>query len=91
MDWKIIFSKSAVRDIDILEPSDKEKISRILSKLLRFLELGKLPRLDIKKMRGKWRGFLRLRTGDLRIIFRLMKEEKLIFVVRVGKRKKVYR
>lgn len=56
------------------------------------LEKGVLPirQLDVKRLRGKWRGFLRLRIGEIRVIFKIDLEKKEILVYNVHFRGKVY-
>lgn len=36
--------------------------------------------LDIKKLKGNWQGFFRIRVGQSRIIFTVSIEEELIYV-----------
>ena len=57
------------------------------------LEHGVLPyrRLDIRRLRGEWEGFLRLRVGDIRVIFRLDFENKIIYIYNIHYRKSAYK
>ncbi len=50
----------------------ENSILRKLSELRMNLEKGIFPsrQLDIKGLKGKWGGFLRLRVGEIRVIFR---------------------
>jgi mRNA interferase RelE/StbE len=47
--------------------------------------------VDVKKLKGDWQGFYRIRKGKLRIIFELNFEEHLIYVARVDHRGGVYK
>ncbi len=44
-----------------------------------------------RKLKGKLEGYLRVRVGDFRIIFRLDVEKRLIIVVKISRRKRAYR
>jgi len=46
---------------------------------------------DSKKMKGKFKDFNRVKRGDYRIIFHIDKKEKIISVVEIGKRSKIYK
>lgn len=45
----------------------------------------------VKSLQGSQKGYLRLRVGDYRIIYRVEDERLLVFVVAVGHRREVYR
>ncbi len=36
--------------------------------------------LSYRRLRGEWEGFLRLRVGDIRVIFRIDFEYKIIYI-----------
>ena len=63
-----------------------------LDELRKCLEEGIFPvrRLEVKKLKGKWEGFFRLRVADLRIIFRVDILRKTIFIYHIHFRGKVY-
>lgn len=78
---RVEFSKSAVKFLKRLDV-DKQRLIKAKILLLRrsLNERGVLPfdALDIKKMKGSWQGYYRVRVGKIRIIFVFwMKEEKL--------------
>ena len=65
MEWKIRIHRKALKFLKEL-PSDKRSlVEGRLRELLEALERGILPyrRLDIRKLRGEWRGFLRMRSA----------------------------
>jgi len=71
MEWTIKYHREAKK---FLKELDKDRRTLVLNKLNELkdcLEEGIFPirRLDLKRLRGKWEGFLRLRVGDLRVIF----------------------
>nr|MBC8362975.1 hypothetical protein [Candidatus Desulfatibia profunda] len=52
---------------------------------------GESVSVDVKKLKGDWQGFYRIRKGKLRIIFELNFQEHLICVARIDHRGKVYK
>ncbi|MCK5057496.1 MAG: type II toxin-antitoxin system RelE/ParE family toxin [Candidatus Aminicenantes bacterium] len=87
MPWKIDYSKSAKKFID------EHKITKNIRELLKKLILkigGEEVNINIKKLKGKWDSFLRIRKGNIRIILKVHKKEKRIFIERVDFRGNVY-
>jgi mRNA interferase RelE/StbE len=63
---KLRFSKSAVKFLAKIDTKDVNRIRAKLDSLLRLIEeQGIIPftELDIKKLKGDWDGFFRLRVG----------------------------
>jgi len=87
MKWSIDYSKSATKFID--EHRITEDVRELLRKLLRRIK-GEEVNLDLKKLKGKWKGYLRIRQGKIRIVLKVYKREKRIFVERVDFRGSVY-
>ena len=83
---EVEFSNAARRDMRRL---DKHVAHRILSRLLWFAEnvndITPLP------MKGEWAGFFKLRIGDYRVLYDMIDEERVIFVLRAGHRREIYR
>ena len=68
-------------------PDDVVRIQLQLNRLLTSMEeQGIIPftELDIKKMRGDWEGFYRIRIGKIRVIFTLTANSKDIEVFKIG-------
>ncbi|MEE9403935.1 MAG: type II toxin-antitoxin system RelE/ParE family toxin [Algisphaera sp.] len=56
-----------------------------------FVRLEKWPEVSgAKWLAADWKGYVRIRTGDYRVIFRLAEKDTLIEVVRVAHRRDVY-
>jgi len=83
MNYKIVFTKRAVRDISKLEPEIKEKLGDALRRY------GKDPLNYARKMIDPSLGSYRFRIGDYRVIFDIVGDE--IVVLRVGHHKEIYR
>lgn len=61
--WTYSFSKSSLKFLEQIDREAKERIRARLLELGDYLE-GKSPALvDIKRLKGKWDGFYRLRVG----------------------------
>ena len=83
MDYKIVFTRRAAKDISKLEPEVKEKIGDALKRY------GRDPLNYARKMIDPSLGSYRFRIRDYRVIFDIEGDE--IVVLRVGHRKEIYR
>lgn len=90
----IKFRKNAIKFLEKANAEDTEKIQEKLNQLLIFIEeQGIIPftELDIKKMKGDWEGFYRLRIGKIRIIFKVAMDVREIEIYAIGMRGDVYK
>lgn len=90
----IKFRKGAVKFLGKANPDDAENIREQLNQIVTAVEeQGIIPftELDIKKMKGDWEGFYRLRVGKNRIIFTVYIESGDIEVYVIGSRGDVYK
>jgi len=83
MDYKIVFTKRAMRDVSKLEPEVKKAIGDALRRY------GRDPLHHARKMIDPSLGSYRFRIGDYRVIFDIEGDE--IVVLRAGHRSVVYR
>jgi len=91
---RIKFSRNAKKFIDKINEKDRERIqSKIKSLLQSIEEHGIIPfkELDIKKLSGTWVGFLRLRIGKIRVIFKIDIETDEIGICEIDFRGQSYR
>jgi mRNA interferase RelE/StbE len=79
------FSKRALRELDNLPSED---VKAILIKL-RVFDARKIPKADIKKLKGSNPPEFRFRVGNFRIIYAL--EKDTVVVSHVLHRKEAYR
>ncbi|MET1159510.1 MAG: type II toxin-antitoxin system RelE/ParE family toxin [Thermoprotei archaeon] len=93
MEWKIRIHRKALKFFEEIPGDKRSLVEERLSELLEALERGILPyrRLDIRKLRGEWKGFLRMRVGDIRIIFKIDFDAKIIYVYHIHYRGKAYK
>lgn len=88
MKWKIEYSKQAIKFASQHEliAAIKEDIKKLLLKMT-----GETVNLDIKKLKGTWEGYLRIRKGKIRIIFLIDKNNKIIYIEKVDFRGDIYK
>ena len=86
--YEIDIKKKVFNFICSLENSD-----RIIKKLkeLKNFKTNKKLHLDIERLKGKNKNLFRLRIGEIRFIFEILKEKKLIYVKLADYRGKVYK
>jgi mRNA interferase RelE/StbE len=87
MKWTIHYSKEAKKFME--EHNIVYEIREELKNFLRKLK-GENVNIDIRKLKGNWEGYYRLRKGKLRIIFEVNKDDKIIYVERIDFRGEVY-
>ncbi len=88
MKWNIEYSRHADKFIEKedIRVTVREQIKGFLKKMR-----GKPINIDVKKLKGKWKGYLRIRKGKLRVIFAVDFEDKALYVERVDFRGKAYK
>ena len=87
--WEITLTRQTEKFLE------KEHISedRILSLVKDFIKYCRSEQvnLDVRKMKGRWKGYHRIRTGKIRMILKMDVEHRTIVVDRVDYRGNVYR
>lgn len=81
---EVRFSKRAVKYLKKLDAKTAERIREKILQLLSMLEVeGVIPfnELDVKKLKGQWEGYFRLRVGQIRVIFTLIGDELEILLI----------
>jgi mRNA interferase RelE/StbE len=87
------FRKNAIKFLESLDDKAKKKIRQKLKILVYSVDdqaIIPFNDLDIKKMKGNWEGFYRLRIGTIRVIFTVDLTSGNIEVYRIGFRGDVY-
>ncbi|MCL1465448.1 type II toxin-antitoxin system RelE family toxin [Argonema galeatum] len=90
----IKFRKDAIEFLEKANIEDASRIGEKLHQILIFVEeQGVIPftKLDIKKMRGNWEVFYRLRIGKIRIVFIVDIDSAEIEIYTIGARGDVYK
>lgn len=89
MAWKLYLSKDAEKFLDKNQVTT-EKAKDLVRKSLRYFE-GEDINIDIKKLRGEWKGFYRIRSGKLRILAEFDFEHSTAFVEQIDWRGSAYK
>jgi mRNA interferase RelE/StbE len=93
MNLEIVYSKNADRFLSenanrITESEVDDLIVRAVKKILKIEEAA----IDIKALRGEYRGYFRIRKGKIRIVFSLKRNEiPVAFIRAIDFRKDVYK
>ncbi|MBO8181629.1 MAG: type II toxin-antitoxin system RelE/ParE family toxin [Archaeoglobus sp.] len=82
---RILISKRALKELKNIPARDRKTLKDRISKLAFF----PLAHLDVKKLKGM-QNIYRLRIGDYRIIFEYNKDERLVKILKLGKRGGIY-
>ena len=86
MNYEVEILPSAQRELNSLPPQIRLRVDRCLQ------ELAINPRPPgTKALKGEYKGCLRIREGDYRIIYRVEDNRLLVIIVRVGNRRDIYR
>lgn len=89
MAWKIEFSSQAQKN---LEQLDRQVARRILTFLRDRVATTENPRNIGESLKGSRLGeFWKYRVGDYRVICKIEDETLLIFIVKIGNRREVYK
>ena len=90
---KIKFSKSAVKFLEKQNEKTKERIRLKLKGLTLTIESGIIPFRDmnIKRLHGEWKDFMKLRIGRIRVIFRIDKQKDEIYIYEIDYRGGIYK
>jgi len=84
MKWRIIFARTAERELARLSSDAQLRVGREI----RSLEDDPIS-ASTKRLKGR-REF-RLRVGDYRVLYRLEHENRVLTIVAIGHRRDVYR
>ncbi len=91
MKYIVRLTKRAKKQLDRLQIAMRPRINDALKNLVDYYsEKENIPKPDVKMLKGKYKGLLRLRVGDVRVVFRLEYEQFVIFVIEIVPRKDAY-
>ena len=81
--YKVLLKKSAAKELEKVPEKDRKKVI----KNIRDLSLDPRPQ-GVKKLSGQEK--YRIRQGNYRILYQIVDEELIIYVVGVGHRKDIF-
>lgn len=87
--WNIDLSKQADKFIE-KENIKEDKILSLIQKFINYSK-GLDENVDVKKMKGRWKGYHRIKIGKVRIILKVDFKERQILVDRIDHRGRVYK
>jgi len=87
--WKITLSKQADKFLKIENIKDDEILS-LIQKFINYSK-GSDENIDVKKLKGKWKGYHRIKIGKIRIILKVDFKEHSVFVDKIDYRGNVYK
>jgi mRNA interferase RelE/StbE len=85
--FKIIVHKRAHKYLNKLTSFRITKIKKLLTELIN----NPIQREDVKPMLGEWKGYYRIKIGNIRLIFWVDQVKKIIYVDHIGPRGDVYK
>ena len=88
------FRKQAVKFLQKARPEEAARIQDQINQLYKSVsDRGIIPfnELDIKKMKGKWEGFYRLRISKIRVVFIVELTASDIEIYAIGYRGDIYK
>lgn len=89
MTWRVDLSKDAEKFISRNELT-LDEVHELVGRAIRYFR-GEDINIDIKKLKGSWKGFYRVRTGRIRIIAEFNFENSVVFVEEIDWRGNAYK
>ena len=87
--WKVDVSRQADKFVKKENIKD-DKLLLLIQKFINYFR-GVNENIDVKKLKGKWEGYHRIRFGKIRIILKVNFEERRIYVDTIDYRGDVYK
>ncbi len=89
MNWAVSFSKKAEKFLEQNKLSKKDTFILVRDAIRKFQ--GEDINIDIKKLKGEWQGFYRIRKGELRIIVEFNFDNSSVFIEAIDWKGGVYK
>jgi mRNA interferase RelE/StbE len=82
--YKIIFKRSAIKDLD---PISKKELQRIIERMESLKENPRPPGCEKLSVQERYR----IRQGNCRIVYSIQNDQLTIWAIMAGHRREVYR
>lgn len=89
MKWTVDFTRDAEKFLERNNVNRQEIFELIELSIRKFK--GEVVNINIRKLKGRWRGFYRIKRGDLRIIASFDFDSLRIFVEKIDWRGNAYK
>lgn len=93
-DFRLEFHPAAKKELDKLDLQAKVFIVKSLGVFIEnydhTYESEMMQQSKIKKLKGEWEGFYRLRLRNYRVIYEKINDRLIIHIIRIAHRKVVY-
>ena len=87
--WKIDLSKQAHKFTE-KENINDDQIVLLIQKFINYSK-GLDENIDVRKMKGKWKGYHRIKIGKIRMVIKVDFKERVVFLDRIDYRGRVYK
>jgi len=91
MRWTLKYTKQSLKFLKKTPEESVESIDPYIRKAIKKVILREQTNINIQKMKGQWKGFYRIREGDLRVIIKFEVDERTVLIYRIGWRGDVYK
>ncbi len=92
--YSLEFHPAAKKEMDKLDHQIKIYIVNSLSLFIESYnsdyEIELMNQAKVKKLKGEWKGFYRLRLRNYRVIYEKINDRLVIHIVRIAHRREVY-
>jgi len=88
MSWRLGFSKNAEKFLEYNNVSIEE-VRVLLGRMIQYFQ-GENINIDVRKLKGKWARFYRIRSGRMRIIVEFDLDNSSIFIEEIDWRGNIY-
>ena len=84
--WKVVYKRSVKKDLEKIPKKIKSLIKQTIEERLQVnpVRFGTPLKQNLK-------GLMKLRVGNYRIIYSVEKKTVIVFVIKIGHRKEVYK
>lgn len=89
MNWQVSFSREAVKFLSQSKVKEDTVVDKVMLAIKKLQ--GEDVNIDIRKLKGDWEGFYRIRYGKLRIILEFEFEDCRVYIDRIDWRGGVYK
>jgi mRNA interferase RelE/StbE len=89
--FKYRFSKESLKVLEKLNIKTSNLVKRKIKNIGDWLDNKNPLYADIRKLKGEWKGFYRLKIGQIRVIFSIDDKNKILKVHEIGFRGDVYK